>query len=228
MKKTLVILYTLFFSYSSFSAELFVVHTHKFYLKFNYSKNWKQNPLVTELNKVNEHFCNRNENIYWVWNPFWLRQSLSEPRTLEKKFPLRKCGAQKLKSKWGDLTERHEFKISNDIVIMGLYIGHCVSKTLNSIVKRFLRSNNKEINIHIPMSATLGIFGKNFTESSLKKIITSPLFMNKHNLNNRNFELRLFVNGQFVESKLATTDENNEKKLSITLWGDTDLMLVNF
>ena len=132
-----------FFSHV-FSQELFVVHPHKYYLNRNTTE---ENEIFSEsIKRVNDFFCSNQMDIYWVFD--------NKGNTFNRKFPIKRCGAKKLRSKWGDI-KSNSFNLQNTVVITGLYFNQCVSRTYKSILKKFMNTNTKEINIHFPMTAII-------------------------------------------------------------------------
>lgn len=219
MKPFLVFLLLFTFTRVLYGQELFITHAHQHYIERDYSS-FRNNPFSNSLRKINNYFCRNNFQTYWVFDKdFWPKRD----------YPVKRCGAKKLQSKWGNI-DSYQFDLSENIVLTGIYFGNCVSTTYRSVAKRFSQNKNQVINVHIPLTATIGYYGKDYSNVMIKKIIQHKHFQQQHLIKNyqeNSFDIQIYVNNELsLDYQSPKTVDN--KILKMYLWSNEDQLLDNF
>jgi hypothetical protein len=207
----------LVFSWSVVAQELFVVHAHKHYVEKNFSS-FRDNEFSRSLGKINDFFCDKN------WESYWIYDTSLFPKL---KFPLKRCGAKKLKSKWGDISHlSYKFNYQNQVVLTGLYLGNCLSRTYRSIYQRFLRDQQAELNVHIPLPATVSFYS-GLLDKGIHSMLENNDFLLRHYLDNKNLKLRtdIFYNGVLVKQFLPRVNPLTEKSIKLNFWGELETFM---
>jgi hypothetical protein len=212
---TLIILIScLLTSITSYGQELFVVHAHRHYIKKNYSS-FRYNEFSKNLKMINNYFCQQKWDKYWVYDTEFFPK---------RDFPIKKCGAKKLKSKWGDITHyTYKFSYKKDVVLTGIYFGNCLSRTYRSIYHRFLNDNQTELIVHIPMPATISYYSE-LLQAGVERMINHPHFLKHHNLEKQSLKFRtdVYYNGQFIKKFEPQNVAQMDKTVQIHLWDKMD------
>lgn len=212
---------SLLLGFSAHGQELFIIHPHKYYLEEVFSDP-RRNSFVEALTSINESFCVKNLNTYWVYD--------SGDHFFNRKFPIRRCGAKKLHSPWGDISKK-KFTLDRTIVLTGLVFNQCVSNSFRSIVNRFVQSQvQNEIDFHFPMPALIA-WGNVFDYPTLeiRKILANELMFIKpyrvaeNVMKNSPYHLEIYINGTFEKTVSGLANAN--KKVRMYFWTKTEDML---